>query len=90
MHTENGDERSRAKEVLEEAGATDVSSTSEAKCPQGVTRLCKESSRPEFTGEVTRGSSDASAVATDEVDDARVATNSDRSAVPTSSTRRPL
>ena len=88
-HTESGDERSRAKRALEEAGATDVSSTSEASVPKD-SRTSARVVRPEFSGEVTRGSSDASATSADEVDDGRAATNSDRPAIPTNSTRRPL
>ncbi|HEY0687268.1 MAG TPA: hypothetical protein VGD45_33340 [Steroidobacter sp.] len=88
-HTENGDERSRAKRALEEAGATDVSSTSEASVPKD-SRASARVVRPEFSGEVTRGSSDASETSADEVDDGRAATNSDRPAIPTNSTRRPL
>ncbi|MDY6945716.1 MAG: hypothetical protein SXG53_08350 [Pseudomonadota bacterium] len=34
VHTESGDERSRAKDILERSGATDVSSTSEASVPK--------------------------------------------------------
>lgn len=87
VHTENGDERSRAKQALEESGATDVSSTSEASVPKD-SRASARVVKPEFNGEVARGSSDASDISADEVEDARVTTNSDRSAIPT--TRRPL
>ncbi len=89
VHTESGDERSRAKRALEESGATDVSSTSEASVPKD-SRASAKVVRPEFSGEVTRGSSDVGVTGADEIDDGRAATNSDRSAIPTSSTRRPL
>ena len=89
VHAENGDERSRAKEVLEEAGATDVSSTSEASVPKG-SRASERVVRAEFDGEVTRGSSDVLDQSADESDVSRapVVPNSDR-ANPQSSTRRP-
>lgn len=89
VHTESGDERSRAKQALEEAGATDVSSTSEASVPKD-SRASERVDKPKFSGEVTRGASDVSDTSADEVDDGRAATNSDRSNIPTSSTRRPL
>lgn len=89
VHTETGDERSRAKQALKEAGATDVSSTGEAGVPKD-SRASERVVRPEFNGEVTRGSSDASDRTADEVDDARASTNTDRSTKPASSTRRPL
>ena len=89
VHAESGDERSRAKEVLEEAGATDVSSTSEASVPKG-SRASERVVRAEFDGEVTRGSSDVVDPSADESDvsPAPVVPNRD-GANPASSTRRP-
>jgi hypothetical protein len=89
VHTESSEERSRAKQALEDAGATDVSSTGEASVPKD-SRASEKVVRSEFSGEVTRGSTDASDINADEVDDARVTTNTDRSAIPKGSTRRPL
>nr|WP_116810135.1 DUF3341 domain-containing protein [Steroidobacter cummioxidans] len=88
VHTENGEERARAKQVLEEAGATDVSSTSEASVPKD-SRATARVVREDFDGEVTRGSSDASDRSAEEVDGERTSTTSERS-VATSATRRPL
>ncbi len=89
VHTENGDERSRAKQALEEAGATDVSSTSEASVPKD-SRASEKVVKAEFNGEVTRGTSDVSdRNAVDDVDLASAPTTSDRTTIPTSSTRRP-
>jgi len=89
VHTESGDERARAKQALEEAGATDVSSTGEASVPKGA-RASERVVKAEFDGEVTRGASDANdRNAVDDVDLASAPTTSDRTAVPTSSTRRP-
>lgn len=89
VHTENGDERARAKQALEEAGATDVSSTSEASVPKDA-RAAERVAKGEFNGEVTRGTSDASdRNSVDDLDLANAATTSDRTAVPTSTTRRP-
>ena len=89
VHAESGDERSRAKEVLKEAGATDVSSTSEASVPKG-SRASERVVRAEFDGEVTRGSSDVVDPSADESDlsPAPVVPNRD-GANPASSTRRP-
>lgn len=89
VHTETGDERSRAKQALEEAGATDVSATSEANVPKG-SRASEKVATAEFSGEVTRGSSDALDRSADEVDGSRASATSDRSAIPTSSTGRRL
>lgn len=84
VHTENADERSRAKQALEEAGATDVSSTSEASVPKD-SRATERVVKAEFNGEVTRGSSDASdRNAADEADRARASTVSKRSSLPRS------
>ena len=94
VHAESGDERSRAKEVLEEAGATDVSSASEATVPKGSRASERVAServvRAEFDGEVTRGSSDMIDPSADESDvsPAPVVPNRD-GANPASSTRRP-
>jgi hypothetical protein len=94
VHAESRDERSRAKEVLEEAGATDVSSTSEANVPKGSvpkgSRASERVVRAEFDGEVTRGSSDVVDPSADESDvlPAPVVPNRD-GANPASSTRRP-
>jgi hypothetical protein len=88
VHTENGDERSRAKQALEEAGATDVSSTSEASVPKEL-RASERVVKAEFDGEVTRGSSDASdRNAVDEVDRAAAPTKKART-ISTNSPRRP-
>src|SRR6187431_708063 len=54
VHTENSEERSRAKQALEESGATDVSSTSEASVPKD-SRVSARVVKAEFDGEVTRG-----------------------------------
>lgn len=89
VHTETGDERSRAKQALEEAGATDVSATSEASVPKG-SRASEKVVTAEFSGEVTRGSSDSLDRSADEVDGSRASANSDRSTIPTSSTGRRL
>ena len=88
VHTDGSDERSRAKKVLEEAGATDVSSTSEASVPKD-SRTSERVSTSEFKGDVTRGSSDAGVRSADEVDSTRASTTTDRSTT-SSSTRRPL
>lgn len=80
VHTENRAERSRAKDALQEMGATDVSSTGESDVPK-QSRGSETVTTGEFTGEVTRGPSDALSQSTDEVDVSR------GSAVPTS--RRP-
>jgi hypothetical protein len=93
VHTENSEQRSRARQALEEAGATDVSSTSEASVPKDSSKKSRASERvvkPEFKGEVTRGASDTSDIRADEVDGAREPATGDRSAIPTSPTRRPL
>ena len=91
VHTESGDERSRAKEALEQAGATDVSTTGEASVPSD-SRVSEKIATPKFTGEVTRGSSDTLGRSKDEVDGSRASAlpNSDRPTAPASSTRRPL
>lgn len=89
VHTESGDERARAKQALEEAGATDVSSTGEASVPKDR-RASEKVVKGEFDGEVTRGTSDVSdRNAVDDADLASTTTTSDRTAVPTSATRRP-
>ena len=80
VHTEDSAERSRAKDALEDMGATDVSSTGEAGVPKD-SRGSETVSSGVFTGEVTRGPSDTLDQSTDEVDGSRPA------AVPTS--RRP-
>lgn len=54
IHTEESDERSRAKGVLEKFGATDVSSTGEARVPKDA-RAPDKVVKKGFTGEVTRG-----------------------------------
>jgi len=83
------DERSRAKEVLEAAGATDVSSTSEASVPKG-SRASKRVVRAEFDGEVTRGSSDVVDQSAEESDVSPAPVLPSRDgANPSSSTRRP-
>jgi len=88
VHTESGDQRSRAKQVLEEAGATDVSSTSEATVPKD-SRTSERVARAEFKGDVTRGPSDAGARSADEADGTRASTAPERPTT-SSSTRRPL
>ncbi|HEY5755301.1 MAG TPA: hypothetical protein VIU34_05730 [Steroidobacter sp.] len=89
VHTANGDERARAKQALEESGATDVSSTSEASVPKD-SRAAERVVKPDFNGEVTRGSSDASdRNAADEADRAVASTKSARSTISTNSPRRP-
>lgn len=90
VHTESGDERSRAKDTLEKAGATDVSSTGEASAPKGA-RTSERVVAGEFTGEVTRGSSDAVDRSAGEVDGSRASApaNSDRPTIPASPARRP-
>jgi hypothetical protein len=90
VHTDSGDERSRAKEVLEKAGATDVSSTSEASVPK-ESRSSEKVAKSEFTGEVTRGSSDASDLSADEADGSRPSAlpNSDRPTITSNRTGRP-
>lgn len=89
VHTESGDERSRAKDTLEKAGATDVSSTSEASAPK-ESRTSERVSATKFTGEVTRGSSDVTSRSADEVDGSPTAAqpNGDRPTIRTSSTGR--
>jgi hypothetical protein len=89
VHTESGEERSRVKQALEEAGATDVSSTSEASVPKD-SAVSERVVKADFDGEVTRGSSDASNRTVDEVDGARASTKSDPTSIPKTSTRRPL
>ena len=89
VHAENGDQRSRAKEVLEAAGATDVSSTSEARVPK-ESRASERVVRADFDGEVTRGSSDVLDQSADESDTSRAPVVPNRDgANPASSTRRP-
>ena len=89
VHAENGDERSRAKEVLKEAGATDVSSTSEASVPK-ESRASERVVRAEFDGEVTRGSSDVVDQSAEESDVSPAPVLPSRDgANPSSSTRRP-
>jgi hypothetical protein len=89
VHAENGDQRSRAKEVLEAAGATDVSSTSEASVPK-ESRASERVVRAEFDGEVTRGSSDVVDQSAEESDVAPAPVLPSRDgANPSSSTRRP-
>jgi hypothetical protein len=87
VHTENGDERSRAKQVLEEAGATDVSSTGEASVPKDA-RGAENVIRPNFAGKVTRGSSDSSARSAEQVEPLQLSTKDDGAALPTSATER--
>jgi hypothetical protein len=83
VHTESGNERSRAKDVLEKAGATDVSSTSEASVPKG-SRATERVDTAEFTGEVTRGSSDMIGRSADEIEASRASapSNGDRPTIP--------
>lgn len=89
VHTENSDERARAKQALEESGATDVSSTSEASVPKEL-RASERVVKTDFDGEVTRGVSDVSdRNAADEVDVAVPSTTKDRPTISTNSTRRP-
>jgi len=89
VHAENGDQRSRAKEVLEAAGATDVSSTSEASVPK-ESRASERVVRAEFDGEVTRGSSDVVDQSAEESDVSPAPVLPSRDgANPSSSTRRP-
>jgi len=89
VHAENGDQRSRAKEVLKEAGATDVSSTSEASVPK-ESRASERVVRAEFDGEVTRGSSDVVDQSAEESDVSPAPVLPSRDgANPSSSTRRP-
>jgi hypothetical protein len=57
VHTEDSDERSRAKEILEKFGAKDVSSSGEASVPKGA-RAAERVVTKDFNGEVTRGVSD--------------------------------
>jgi hypothetical protein len=57
VHTEDSDERSRAKEALEKLGATDVSSTGEAKVSKDD-RASERVVTKDFNGEVTRGAGD--------------------------------
>jgi hypothetical protein len=86
VHTQNSDERSRAKDVLEKAGATDVSTTSEAGVPKEQ-RTSEKVATSNFSGEVTRGPSDEIDRRVDEVDSPRTtAQPTDR---PTTSTRVP-
>lgn len=89
VHTESGEERSRVKQVLEDAGATDVSSTSEASVPKDAP-AAERVVKADFEGEVTRGSSDAGNRTVDEVDITRASTKSDRTTIPKGSTRRPM
>lgn len=91
VHTEDGDERSRAQEVLEESGAMDVSSTGEAGVPK-ESRASERVVTADFNGEVTRGPSDRFGRSDDELDRSRTSAlpNSDRPTIPTSPTRRPL
>jgi hypothetical protein len=89
VHTENSDERARAKQALEESGATDVSSTSEASVPKEL-RASERVVKTDFDGEVTRGSSDVGdSNAADEADLAVTSTKKDRPTISTNSTRRP-
>jgi hypothetical protein len=83
VHTESGNERSRAKDALEKAGATDVSSTSEASVPKG-SRATERVDTAEFTGEVTRGSSDMIGRSADEIEASRASapSNGDRPTIP--------
>jgi len=87
VHTENGDEKSRAKQILEEGGATDVSSTGEASVPK-ESRTSERISKADFKGEVTRGPSDTGVRTTDEVETTRTSPTTDRTTP--SSTRRPM
>jgi hypothetical protein len=68
VHTEDGKERSRAKETLEQAGATDVSSTGEASVPKD-SRTSEKVVADRFNGEVTRGPSDTVVRNTDPIDE---------------------
>jgi len=82
VHTDDGAERTRAKKILEDCGAKDVSSTSESSVPKEA-RASEPVVAKEFTGEVTRAASDvrrpdALDVEIDDVEE-----------VPTSSVERP-
>lgn len=90
VHVENGDDRTRAKEVLEEAGATDVSSTSEAGVPKD-SRTSERVVTADFDGEVTRGSSDSPSRSAAEADDLlpSQASGRDPATLRSNSTRRP-
>ena len=88
VHTESSDERSRAKDVLEDAGATDVSSTSEASVPKDAA-TSERVATTDFTGNVTRGSSDAIDRHAGDVDGSLgSARPTDRPTIPTSQARR--
>jgi hypothetical protein len=57
VHTEDSDERSRAKDILEKFGAKDVSSSGEASVPKDA-RASERVVTKDFKGEVTRGVGD--------------------------------
>lgn len=90
VHTDSGDQRSRAKDVLKKAGATDVSSTGEAGVPKD-SRTSEKVATTEFTGDVTRGSSDVIIEGADEEIEspAAVQPNGERTTLRTRSTGRP-
>ena len=90
VHTEDRDERSRAKEILETLGAKDVSSTGEASVPKDRVKSERVVTN-RFDGEVTRGANDISDPTEVEVDlDTSRVSGAERPTAPTTSTRRPL
>ena len=90
VHTDDSDERSRAKEIFESLGASDVSSTSEASVPKDRVKSERVVTKS-FDGEVTRGANDMSDPTEVEVDlDTSRVTGAERPTARTTSTRRPL
>jgi len=91
VHTEKSDERSRAKDVLEKFGATDVSSTGEASVPKGVRAPDKVVANT-FTGEATRGAGEVQIPSDVEIEDSSepALSRDGRDTLPASSTRRVL
>ena len=91
VHTEDSDERCRAKDILEKFGATDVSSTGEASVPKDARAPDKVVTKG-FSGEVTRGAGEMRVPPAVEVDDSSAPSVSvaERDTAPPSSTGRVL
>jgi hypothetical protein len=76
VHTNDGDERARAKDILEESGATDVSSSGEASVPKDA-RAPERIVTKNFDGEVTTGVGDTRRTTVDEFEGSQAASKSD-------------
>jgi len=87
VHTEDRDQRSRAKDILTQLGATDVSSTGEANVPKDA-RTPDRVVAKDFSGEVTRGAGEMRDPPVGEADANESITKRDTGPAP--STRRGL